>query len=93
MTLSFGTAITVGRTFASAQADTYLNHNHSDSGHTHAYSQAQSPSPDGGGVGFGAVRDILTASTNTGYAVIQNSITGNVETRPKNYAVLYIIKT
>ena len=93
VTLNFGTAITVGRTFASAQADAYLNHNHSDSGHTHTYGLAAANSPDGGGTGTNTVRNVNTDNTGTGYAVIQNSITGNSETRPKNYAVLYIIKT
>jgi microcystin-dependent protein len=94
VTLSFGTTLTVGRTFASAQADAYLNHNHSDSGHTHTYTtpNANQNGPTGVGTSYVASSTAGTA-TGTGYAVIQNSITGNVETRPKNYAVLYIIKT
>ena len=92
-TASGTVTITVGRTFASAQNDFYENHSHTDSGHTHTYTAPDGVSADGGGVGFNAVRGSNSNTTGTGTANIQNSTTGNVETRPKNYAVLYIIKT
>jgi microcystin-dependent protein len=87
--------ITVGRTFASAQNDFYENHSHTatDSGHAHTIpgnvTAGASGIQTGAGVTYGA------ASTTTGNAVITvaTSTTGNVETRPKNFAVLYIIKT
>lgn len=89
-TASGTVTITVGRTFASAQDDFYENHTHTDSGHTHTipYSGGQAV-----GSGQGVAIQTSTTTTSTGYANIQASTTGNVETRPKNYAVLYIIKT
>lgn len=108
LTFTLGTAITVGRTFAGAQIDAYATHNHgvNDPSHTHG-SAITSPasggfvSPSNGtqgafitaGQGGGTLYySTLTGSSTTGLTV-NNSYTGNSETRPKNYAVLYIIKT
>ena len=88
---TYGTAI--GQAVGTYAVDTYLNHTHTDSGHTHTYTMPDSPSPDGGGVGYGASRGSSTQSTGTGTANIQTSTTGGTETKPKNYGVLYIIKT
>lgn len=98
LTFTLGVALTVGRTFAGAQLDAYATHAHglTDPGHTHTYTYNnfvgnQSPS------GAGYAQYNTAGSVNTGTAVtslsINNSWTGNVETRPKNYAILYIIKT
>jgi hypothetical protein len=83
----------VGQPVSDYAADTYLNHTHTDSGHTHTYGLADVTSPDGGGTGFSTARNVNTANTGTGTANIQNSTTGGTETKPKNYGVLYIIKT
>lgn len=94
LTFTLGTAITVGRTFAGAQADAYATHDHGvkDPGHTHTYRNFEGA----GGNGYGAGGN-TNQTTNTGSSVtnvtVNNSYTGNTETRPKNYAVLYIIKT
>ena len=88
---TYGTAI--GQAVGTYAVDTYLNHTHTDSGHTHTYTMPDPPSADGGGVGFGASRGSSTQSTGTGTANIQTSTTGGTETKPKNYGVLYIIKT
>lgn len=94
LTFTLGTAITVGRTFAGAQLDAYSNHNHgvNDPGHAHLYTGTPS---GGSGVAGGSsyvVTTTNTSSVTTGLTV-NNSYTGSSETRPKNYAVLYIIKT
>jgi microcystin-dependent protein len=84
----------VGPSVGTYAADTYLNHTHTDSGHTHTYTAPNSPGAAPGGVGTGAVQTITTGTaTSTGTANIQTSTTGGTETKPKNYGVLYIIKT
>jgi microcystin-dependent protein len=83
-------------------ADTYLNHNHTatstDSGHGHSYtaggssgfaydpgfSAANSSNPNAQTTGTGNANITTTVATST---------TGGAETKPKNYGVLYIIKT
>lgn len=94
------------RSVGSFQAEAYLNHNHtasssvSDPGHVHGYTA-------GGAVGFAYQAGFSGANSsnpngqNTGGAVtgisvstsVATSTTGGTETRPDNYAVLYIIKT
>lgn len=94
LTFTLGVALTVGRTFASAQADAYANHGHgiNDPTHTHSYSLLSS----GGSAIAGNPPYYVTISTTGASATgvtVNNSYTGNTETRPKNYAILYIIKT
>jgi microcystin-dependent protein len=94
-TASGTVTITVGRTFASAQDDFYENHSHTatDSGHTHTYTSPVGNSTSvapGAGTGQGTT---ATTASGTANITVNTSTTGNVETRPKNYAVLYIIKT
>jgi microcystin-dependent protein len=94
-TASGTVTITVGRTFASAQDDFYENHSHAvtDPGHLHSISGvvlSGSSVPASGG-SFNITGNNSSSAT-TGLTV-NTSTTGNVETRPKNYAVLYIIKT
>jgi microcystin-dependent protein len=91
--------VDVGRVLGSTQADlvgpiTDPGHTHTDAGHTHTADQpfAGSTAAAGGGdYGQGSNR-----ATGSGIADIQSSvtgITGGAETRPKNVAMMYIIKT
>jgi len=89
----------VGPSVGTYAADTYLNHSHTatstDSGHTHSINSTGPNGAGGGGLpGFGTG---TTYSTNTGTAnittTVATSTTGGTETKPKNYGVLYIIKT
>lgn len=94
LTFSFGTTLTVGRTFASAQKDAYANHVHGVNDPTHKHTGGVSGSLPINATGSGS---FIPIASDTGFATtgvtVNNSYTGNTETRPKNYAVLYIIKT
>jgi microcystin-dependent protein len=94
LTFTLGTSLTVGRTFASAQADAYKNHDHGvrDPTHTHTYTSC-SASLAGAAAGAGQPSPGQTTTASATGVTVNNSHTGNTETRPKNYAVLYIIKT
>jgi hypothetical protein len=97
-TLSFGTTLTVGRTLAGAQLDAYETHNHAVNDPGHAHDLGVVIGVNGGGAGaipypVTAVTPVVTTNSNTTGLTVNNSYTGNIETRPKNYAVLYIIKT
>lgn len=76
-------------------ADTYLNHSHgvTDPGHTHTISYVAASNGSAGGINvlFGGSSTSIGANT-TGLTV-NTSTTGGTETKPKNYGVLYIIKT
>lgn len=85
----------VGPSVGGYATDTYLNHSHTatDSGHQHNYLV---PNTSGvptlnGGSGY----ELQSAATTTGYAniTVALSTTGGTETKPKNYGILYIIKT
>ena len=86
----------VGQPVSDYAADTYLNHSHTDAGHTHGFqgsgfyfgTTGATAGLLGGGSGIG--QQTTTAS---GTASINTSTTGGTETKPKNYGVLYIIKT
>jgi microcystin-dependent protein len=83
----------VGPSVGTYAADTYLNHTHTDSGHTHTYSTPNT-TQGGGTYTSGTVGPLsVTNTSGTGTANIQTSTTGGTETKPKNYGVLYIIKT
>jgi hypothetical protein len=88
---------TVGPSVGAYAADTYLNHSHAvtDPGHAHnitlsgfnggssgVFNQPVTPGAAG----------VNTSSATTGLTV-NTSTTGGTETKPKNYGVLYIIKT
>jgi len=84
----------VGPSVGAYAADTYLNHSHAitDPGHTHTYSFTEAnPSGIAGGSQFKTATN-NTGSNTTGITV-DTSTTGGTETKPKNYGVLYIIKT
>lgn len=97
LTFSFGTALTVGRTFASAQDDAYETHDHgaTDAGHSHTIGTASTLFTIGGAgpISYVVAGTNQATSTATTGITVNNSYTGNSETRPKNYAILYIIKT
>lgn len=90
------------RTFGSIQADAFASHthvqnahNHTDSGHTHAFVGINgNVGAAGGAVNAGGA----ALTTSSGTANIQNTTavnqaTGGTETRPKNVAFLFIIRT
>ena len=88
----------VGPSVGAYAADTYLNHNHTatDSGHTHNYNvRSANRSADGPGGDLWDGVSTNGGTTTTGYAniTVATSTTGGTETKPKNYGVLYIIKT
>jgi len=92
--------VDVGRVLGSYQADlvgpiTDPGHTHTDAGHTHSDTGANSTF--GGTSGPDSMQSWSgTHNTASGVADIQSSvtgITGGTETRPKNVAMMYIIKT
>lgn len=89
-----GKGVDIGRVFASYQADELKSHNHTitDPGHFHTIGTDDN---DAGGTttidGSNTVAaQKPTSTTTTGITI---NATGGVETRPKNYAILYCIKT
>ena len=91
----------VGPSVGAYVADTYLNHSHAitDPTHSHGFSQNILGINSGGNPGiqsggnYTATTPISTTSAaGTGISV-NTSTTGGTETKPKNYGVLYIIKT
>jgi microcystin-dependent protein len=87
----------VGPSVGAYAADTYLNHSHAitDPTHTHSYTVVTSFSQAQGASGsnyFNASAGSSTGAASTGITV-NTSTTGGTETKPKNYGVLYIIKT
>jgi microcystin-dependent protein len=89
---------TSSRAFATYEGDGFASHTHanyfSDPGHQHSFFAAQSGSGGYAGGGFGA---FTTYTSNTSYVgtggYITNAAAGSNETNPKNYALMYIIKT
>jgi len=86
-----------GPSVGASQTDTYLNHSHGTTENPHSHTlpvivgingggSGAVPYPASGGTGF----NTLTATTGL---TVNTSTTGDSETRPKNYGVLYIIKT
>jgi microcystin-dependent protein len=92
----------VGPSVGTYAADTYLNHSHTatDSGHTHTSTGGGSFlqtgfTAFGANISGGGGNYYSSVNSATGNAVITvaTSTTGGTETKPKNYGVLYIIKT
>jgi microcystin-dependent protein len=86
-------------TFAAKQADAYLNHTHgvTESPHSHTqYIPAVTTYADGTNTArvysISTLTTTTTASASTGLSV-NTSTTGGSETRPRNIAMLYCIKT
>ena len=85
-----------GRSLGSYQDDEYGSHNHtaSDSGHAHGYTlRAQRDFTVNGDNNNNAGANQISNTTSTGYANITVNYSGGTETRPKNIAFMYIIKT
>ena len=85
------------RAVGSFQAEAYLNHSHgvTDPTHSHTYTVVNTASQATGGSGsnyYNSATTTSTAAASTGISV-NTSTTGGTETRPDNYALLYIIKT
>ena len=88
----------VGPSVGAYAADTYLNHSHTatDSGHTHNYdvrSSTRTADGPGGELWNYVSTNGGTTTTGTANITVATSTTGGTETKPKNYGVLYIIKT
>ena len=90
----------VGPSVGVYAADTYLNHNHTatstDSGHTHTYNNARSGGANlqsGSNYNLNNTTDTTSVGTANITTTVATSTTGGTETKPKNYGVLYIIKT
>jgi microcystin-dependent protein len=93
--------VDVGRVLGSTQADlvgpvtiTDPGHTHTDAGHTHSYINNMG----GGNGGSSGSASPTGATTGSGVANIQSNTTGilivsGAETRPKNVAMMYLIKT
>jgi hypothetical protein len=93
--------VDVGRVLGSTQADlvgpvtiTDPGHTHTDAGHTHSYTNNMG----GGNGGSSGSASPTAATTGSGVADIQSNTTGiliasGAETRPKNVAMMYIIKS
>jgi microcystin-dependent protein len=101
-----GSAGAVGPAVGTYVADAYLNHGHTassvvtDPQHSHSYTAggASTTLLQGGGtpINQSAPFSATTSVESTGITVattVANSTTGGTETRPKNYGILYIIKT
>ena len=87
----------VGPSVGAYAADTYLNHSHTASqpAHSHTYTVVNTASQATGGSGSNYYNSTTSTSTGTAQPAItvDTSTTGGTETKPKNYGVLYIIKT
>ena len=86
----------VGPSVGAYAADTYLNHSHAvtDPGHAHTITTG-TRTGDGNGADYWITGSSNTrnANSNTTGLTVNTSTTGGTETKPKNYGVLYIIKT
>lgn len=84
----------VGQAVGTYAADTYLNHSHgvTDPTHTHTYLGISGGVGVQGGSSFNGSGSLTSGASSTGLTV-NTSTTGGTETKPKNYGVLYIIKT
>jgi microcystin-dependent protein len=86
------------RAVGSFQAEAYLNHSHTASqpAHNHSYTTPSGANTYNAGSG-GTFSVPNSAGATTGNAqpaiTVDTSTTGGAETRPDNYALLYIIKT
>lgn len=93
--LDSGKGYDPARVFASYQADAYASHSHSitDPGHVHAAGNNSLNYANGVAAGATNAQGTTwnTASASTG--ITGTNASGGTETRPKNYAILYCIRT
>jgi microcystin-dependent protein len=88
----------VGPSVGAYAADTYLNHNHTATQTAHSH-YVQPSGFNGGSSGVynqpvNYVSDTTISTSSVAPAItVATSTTGGTETKPKNYGVLYIIKT
>lgn len=84
------------RAVGSYEDDAFKSHTHTatvtDPGHTHTYTAPADSPLAAGGSGSAFTQNATTASSATGISVT-NASTGGSETRPKNFAAHFIIKT
>lgn len=85
----------VGPSVGTYAADTYLNHSHTatDSGHSHSTFGAGFPGLSPGGTTYSTISGTTSTGTGNANITVATSTTGGTETKPKNYGILYIIKT
>ena len=90
----------VGPAVGTYAADTYLNHSHTATQASHNHTVTAVTSGNNGAYqagGFTAVGSLNSTSPTTSSATpaitVDTSTTGGTETQPKNYGILYIIKT
>jgi microcystin-dependent protein len=85
----------VGPSVGAYAADTYLNHSHAvtDPGHFHTVGNASASNIQAAAGQTNNKVDNGNSSTATTGLTVNTSTTGGTETKPKNYGVLYIIKT
>lgn len=101
-----GRGVDFGRVFGSTQADAYLNHTHTGStstagSHTHNMQQVvsnsvylgASPSTYAYWENYGNPLNMQAAGDHTHTVTINSSTSGSSETRPKNIALMFCIKT
>ena len=85
------------RAVGSFQAEAYLNHSHgvTDPGHNHSYFTVSGSGRQSGSTTLCYTDPGTTSTTGTSTTglTVNTSTTGGTETRPDNYALLYIIKT
>jgi hypothetical protein len=82
-------------TFGAKQADSYLNHTHgiTDPGHFHSVPTGAFSGTSQSGGGWTNVHGATSTGTKTTGITVNISTTGGTETRPRNIAMLYCIKT
>ena len=84
-----------GRTLLSTQAAAFASHTHTltDPGHSHTETRAVSRTVSDGGVNGAQVASLSSPQTSTETTGITIGSEGGTETRPRNIALIYIIKT
>lgn len=89
-----GSGVDPLRTFGSTQADAYLNHTHGVTDPTHVHTMGSGNNfAAGAGFGVGGSGGSTNTTASSTGITINTSTTGGTETRPKNIALLYCIKT
>lgn len=93
-----GRGVDTGRVFGSAQADEVKSHTHtgttnSDGAHTHTYLRGLGGSGLGAEPGTDGASSGTTSSSGAHTHTFTTAATGGAETRSRNIALLYIIKT